>query len=76
MGKTFKHIKAQKQRQSVEKYPGTICDPEFDGRRYGNKRKAIATLKVKDRRRRNRKTRRELLDYDLPRSESTKHNME
>lgn len=69
MSDTYKHDLAQRQRQGGEMVP------DFDGSRYGNKRKAIAELKVKDRRRRNRKARRELQDFDEPFSASRKHVM-
>ncbi len=81
MSDTYKHKKAWKQRQApIES--GWACvnftaiDPAFDGRRYGNKRKAVAVLKVKDRRRRNRQARRNLDDFDVPRGANRKHEME
>ena len=58
MSDTAKDDKARRQRQDRQ------TSPDFDGRRYGNKRRAVATLKVKDRRRRNRASRRMLDDFD------------
>ena len=64
MSDTNKHKRAWKERQAGDHQLNP--SPDFDGRRYGNKRKAIAVLKVKDRRRRNRATRRNLDEFDSP----------
>lgn len=70
MSDTHKHKKAWRQRQSGAMEPG------FDGRRYGNKRKGVAVLKVKDRRRRNRRLRKDLEGFDAPNGCFRKHEME
>lgn len=72
MSDTDKHKRAWQERQTGDhKFNLT---PDFDGRRYGNKRKAVAQLKVKDRRRRNRVARRNLDEFDSP--GKRKHIME
>ena len=61
MSRTNAHTKAQAQRQNDEPLP-----KGFDGRRYGNKRKAVAELKVKDRRRTKRAGKRALETHEPP----------
>lgn len=65
MSKTFKHIRAQKERQTRTNIWNPI-QVDFDGRRYGNKRRAIARLKVKDRRRQKRNDKHNLKSFEGP----------
>ena len=61
MSDTRKHDRARLQRQG-----GNLSSPGFDGRRYGNKRKAVAALKIKDRRRTKRAARQGLEGFEGP----------
>jgi hypothetical protein len=72
MSKTNKDKHAWLERQDGD-HLGKVSKT-FDGRRYGNKRKAIAELKRKDSRRRNRKDKQKLNDFES--YLKTKHGME
>ena len=65
MSNTRKDKRARDQRQANPGGPPELS-PDFDGRRYGNKRKAVADLKKKDRRRTNRAARRNLEEFETP----------
>jgi hypothetical protein len=65
MSRTDKEQKAWEQRQEGG-HRTIVRDAGFDGRRYGNKRKAVAETKVKDRRRQKRAGKQSMETCDPP----------